>query len=166
MKRRSAVLAGLAAGALFPAIVAAAIPCAELTTGFSAPEVAITSATAVPEVTSGNNAAPAHCDVRGTIRGNIKFAVFLPAAGWNGRFQMVGNGGKAGSISTGDMRTQLRLGYASASTDTGHDNTIQAEGGARFGNNALFGEDREIDFGWRAVHLTATTSKAIVAAHY
>ena len=165
MKRRNAVFAGLAAGALFPAIVAAAIPCAELATGFSAPDVAITSATVVPEVTSGNNAAPEHCDVRGTIRGNIKFAVFLPVD-WNGRFQMVGNGGKAGSISTGDMRTQLRLGYASASTDTGHDNGIPAEGGARFGNNALFGEDREIDFGWRAVHLTATTSKAIVGAHY
>src|SRR5688500_15886950 len=148
MKRRSAVLAGLAAGALFPAIVAAAIPCAELTTGFSAPEVAITSATAVPEVTSGNNAAPAHCDGRGTIRGNIKFAVFLPVD-WNGRFQMVGNGGKAGSISTGDMRTQLRLGYASASTDTGHDNTIQEIGRAacrdRGENDAIAGAMKETD---------------------
>ena len=164
MKRRNAVLAGLAAG-LLPALAVAAIPCSELATGFQAPEVAITSATVVPEVTTGNNAAPEHCDVRGTIRGNIKFAVFLPLD-WNGRFQMVGNGGKAGSISTGDMRTQLRLGYATTSTDTGHDNNIQAEGGARFGNDAVFGKEREIDFGWRAVHLTAVTAKALVGAHY
>jgi hypothetical protein len=160
MKRRNAVLAGLAAG-LLPALAAAAIPCSELATGFQAPDVAITSASEVPAA----GTTPAHCDVRGTIRGNIKFAVFLPLD-WNGRFQMVGNGGKAGSISLGDMRTQLRLGYASASTDTGHDNSIPEQGGARFGNNALFGEDMEIDFGWRAVHLTAVTSKAIVAAHY
>ncbi len=153
------------AGGLVPAIAGAAIPCTDLPAGFHAPEVVITSATEVPEVTSGNSAAPAHCDVRGTIRGNIKFAVFLPEQ-WNGRFQMVGNGGKAGSISLADMRAQLRLGYAATSTDTGHDNTIQAEGGARFGNDALFGKEREIDFGWRAVHLTAATAKQVVGAHY
>lgn len=162
----SRIVAGSAGfGALLIALPAGAVPCADLAASFTAPEVVITSSTEVPEVPSGGTAAPAHCDVRGTIRGNIKFAVFLPVD-WNGRFQMVGNGGKAGSISIGDMRTQLRLGYASASTDTGHDNTIPAEGGARFGNNALFGEDREIDFGWRAVHLTAVTAKDIVAAHY
>ena len=159
--------AGVAgAGALLLALPSAAqIPCAELASVYQAPQVAITSATAVPEVTSGNSAAPAHCDVRGTIRGNIKFALFLPVE-WNGRFQMVGNGGKAGSIGIGDMRSQLRLGYAATSTDTGHDNSIPAEGGARFGNDALFGKEREIDFGWRAVHLTALTAKDIVAKHY
>ena len=165
MKRRTALAVSAAAGFLIPALAAAAIPCIDLPAGFHAPDVVLTSATAVPEVPSGGTAAPAHCDVRGTIRGNIKFAAFLPVD-WNGRFQMVGNGGKAGSISIGDMRTQLRLGYAAASTDTGHDNAIQAEGGARFGNDALFGKEREIDFGWRAVHLTAVTAKAIVSAHY
>jgi hypothetical protein len=85
MKRRDVLLAGLAAGALFPALAAAAIPCGELAAGFQAPDVVISSATEVAAVPSGNNAAPAHCDVRGTIRGNIKFAVFLPVE-WNGRF--------------------------------------------------------------------------------
>jgi feruloyl esterase len=165
MKLRIALAAGAVAGCLMPALATAAIPCGDLPAGFHAPDVVIVSATEVPEVTSGNTAAPAHCDVRGTIRGNIKFAVFLPV-NWNGRFQMVGNGGKAGSISIGDMRTQLRLGYAATSTDTGHDNAIQAEGGARFGNDALFGKEREVDFGWRAIHLTAVTAKAIVSAHY
>ncbi len=141
------------------------LACIDLPALYHAPEVVITSATPVPQVTSGPNAAPEHCDVRGTIRGNIKFAVFLPTA-WNQRFQMVGNGGKAGLISIEAMRTALRLGYASSSTDTGHDNSIPEEGGARFGNDALFGKEREIDFGWRAVHLTAVTAKDIVARHY
>jgi tannase/feruloyl esterase len=159
-------LAGLGALLLaLPVDGLAATPCAELAARYAAPEVVITSATEVPEVLSGPTAAPAHCDVRGTISDNIKFALFLPVE-WNGRFQMVGNGGKAGSISLGDMRSALRLGYASSSTDTGHDNSIPAEGGARFGNDALFGSEREIDFGWRAVHLTAVTSRDILAAHY
>lgn len=141
------------------------IACPDLAALYRAPGVVISSATEVPEVTTGSNAAPPHCDVRGTISDNIRFALFLPVQ-WNGRFQMVGNGGKAGTISIGDMRAQLRLGYAAASTDTGHDNAIQAEGGARFGNDALFGKEREIDFGWRAVHLTAKTSQDLVRAHY
>jgi feruloyl esterase len=141
------------------------IACVDLAAQYHARDVVITSAAEVPEVLTGPTAAPAHCDVRGAISDNIKFALFLPVQ-WNGRFQMVGNGGKAGSISIGDMRTALRLGYASSSTDTGHDNAIPEEGGARFGNDALFGKEREIDFGWRAVHLTARTSKDIVAKHY
>src|SRR5919108_3019066 len=160
-------IAGTAMPLLFLSMAAQSVPiaCADLATQYAAPEVVITSATLVPAVPSGGNAAPEHCDVRGTIHGNIKFAVFMPSA-WNQRFQMVGNGGKAGSISLGDMRAALRLGYASASTDTGHDNSIPAEGGARFGNNELFGWEREIDFGWRAVHLTAVTAKDIIAKHY
>ncbi len=141
------------------------IACADLAAQYHAADVVITSATAVAEVLTGPTAAPAHCDVRGAISDNIKFALFLPVQ-WNGRFQMVGNGGKAGTISIGDMRTQLRLGYAASSTDTGHDATLPAEGGARFGNDAVFGKEREIDFGWRAVHLTAKTSQALVRAHY
>ena len=141
------------------------VACADLAARYQAGDVQITSATEVPEILTGPSAAPAHCDVRGAISDNIKFALFLPVQ-WNGRFQMVGNGGKAGSIGIGDMRTALRLGYAASSTDTGHDNAIQAEGGARFGNDAVFGKEREIDFGWHAVHLTAHTSKDIIAKHY
>ena len=141
------------------------IACADLAALYRARDVVITSATVVPEVLTGQNAAPAHCDVRGAISDNIKFALFLPVQ-WNGRFQMVGNGGKAGTISITDMRAQLRLGYAASSTDTGHDANSATEGGARFGNDALFGKEREIVFGWRAVHLTAQTSQDLVRAHY
>jgi feruloyl esterase len=48
--------------------------------------------------------------------------LWLPAQNWNGKFMGVGNGGFAGSIQgrTGDMPQALRLGYATAGTDTGH----------------------------------------------
>ena len=40
---------------------------------------------------------PAHCEVKLTIRpsndSEIKSAVWLPVAGWNGKYQQVGNGG-------------------------------------------------------------------------
>src|SRR3954469_7274801 len=167
MNEAKTIAASLGVAALVAAAPALADPvaCVDLAAAYAAPDVAITSATEVPEVASGPNAGPAYCDVRGTIRGNIKWALFLPVD-WNGRFQMVGNGGKAGSISISDMRPQLRLGYAVSSTDPGHHATVPAEGGARFGNDLVFGKDREIDFGWRAVHLTAVTTKAITGVRY
>jgi len=162
--------AALAAAGLLSASAWAQAPrpddCESLSQGFQAPDTRITSARRVAEVASGAQSAPAHCDVRGTIRGNIKFAVWLPTTTWNGRFQMVGNGGKAGVISFDAMRAAIRAGYASSSTDTGHDNAIPAEAASGFGNDALFGKEREIDFGYRAVHLTAGVSKAVVSAFY
>src|SRR5262249_46025104 len=50
---------------------------------------------------------------------DIKLEVWLPASGWNGKFQGVGNGGFAGSIGWGQMGAAVAKGYATASTDTG-----------------------------------------------
>jgi feruloyl esterase len=44
----------------------------------------------------------------------------MPTVDWNGKFQAVGNGGLAGSISFADMQTAVSRNYATASTDTGH----------------------------------------------
>src|SRR5215472_10282599 len=63
---------------------------------------------------------PAHCDVRGVIWPEAGFAIKLPAE-WNGRFEMVGNGGTAGTISMAAVDNALRKGFAAASTNTGHD---------------------------------------------
>jgi Tannase and feruloyl esterase len=79
-------------------------------------EVTIHSATVV--AAKGN--LPEHCDVRGVIWPEAKFAIKLPTE-WNDRFQMVGNGGTAGVISLGAVDAALRKGFAGASTDTGHD---------------------------------------------
>jgi feruloyl esterase len=62
---------------------------------------------------------PEFCRVAVTIKptsdSDIKVEVWLPAAGWNGKFQAVGNGGWAGVISYSAMADAVRAGYASAS---------------------------------------------------
>ena len=80
-------------------------------------DTTITSAAWVPAA----NGAPRHCLVDGQVQvpGNtVRFRVGLPE-GWNGKFYFQGVGGLGGTI--GDLRTGLTRGYASASTDTGHD---------------------------------------------
>src|SRR6266498_2176142 len=66
---------------------------------------------------------PAHCRVAATLKpsadSSIDMEVWLPAENWNGKFQMVGNGGWAGVISYAALASALQEGYATASTDTG-----------------------------------------------
>src|SRR5262249_12289862 len=67
---------------------------------------------------------PAFCRVAATLApssdSDIKVEFWLPSAGWNGKFQAVGNGGWAGTISYPALAQAVATGYASASTDTGH----------------------------------------------
>src|SRR6266516_925335 len=92
------------------------VPCTDLPgTGFGS-EVKIDSANPI----AATMKTPEHCDVRGTIWPENRFALKLPAA-WNKRFYMVGNGGTAGVISLAAVDNGARLGYAAASTNTGHD---------------------------------------------
>src|SRR5438552_4466699 len=105
---------------------------------------------------------PAFCRVAVTLKpssdSDIKMELWLPAAGWNGKFQEVGNGAFSGSLALPAMAAALRRGYAAASTDTGHT-----------GNTASFGlghPEKVIDFGWRSVHETAVASKKIIEAFY
>jgi tannase/feruloyl esterase len=51
---------------------------------------------------------------------DIKVEVWLPAAGWNGKYQAVGNGGWAGTIGYAAMARALAKGYATSGTGTGH----------------------------------------------
>src|SRR3954471_12767699 len=119
--RISVVTGALALAASVPAFAKQDAPaCQDLPAAYSAPSVVLTSAALVAAVPGTS---PEYCDVRGTINGHIKFAIFLPTA-WNERFQMVGNGGKAGSITFNDMRTAVAGGFATSSTDTGHDGSI------------------------------------------
>jgi hypothetical protein len=107
---------------------------------------------------------PAFCRVAGTIRpstdSDIRFEVWLPASGWNGKFQGIGNGGFAGSIGFAGLADAVRHGYAAASTDTGH------EARDTDANWALRHPEKVIDFGHRAVHETAVAAKAIIARYY
>ena len=84
--------------------------------------------------------------------------VWLPASGWNGKFQAVGNGGFAGTVPYAAMARAVLDGYATAGTDTGH-----------VGNNAEFAlghPEKLVDFGYRAVHEMAVAAKRVIDAHY
>ena len=100
----------------------------------------------------GATTVPAHCEVKGTIRpskdSEIKFAVWLPATTWNGKYHQEGNGGWAGSIPYFSMIDPLTRGYATAATDDGH----EGGGGAAW---AIGHPEKLIDFGYRAVHETS-----------
>jgi feruloyl esterase len=107
---------------------------------------------------------PAFCRVTGTIQptadSDIQFEVWMPASNWNGKFQGVGNGGFAGAISYAGLAMALGRGYATASTDTGHQ---LADTDASW---ALGHPEKITDFGYRAIHETAVNAKAIVKAFY
>ena len=108
---------------------------------------------------------PEHCRVYGAIRPEIRFGLHLPTA-WNGRFYMQGNGGYAGNSPSDDrtLHTAMRAvrhGFAVATTDTGHDSRVEPL--ATFARNNLA---KEIDYGFRAVHLTARTAKSLIATYY
>lgn len=115
-------------------------------------DATITSAAVVPAGT--------HCRVEGVIAPANRFEVWLPTSGWNGKFQGVGNGGLGGYINYLAMTPALARGYATASTDTGH------QGSPFDGSWALGHPELVIDFGYRSVHLTTVAAKAIVAAFY
>ena len=100
---------------------------------------------------------PTFCRVAATLTpsadSDIKIEVWLPTTDWNGKFQAVGNGGWAGTISYGALASALQEGYATASTNTGH-----AGANASF---AIGHPEKVIDFAYRAVHEMAVKSKAI-----
>jgi len=144
----------------------AAAPCESLQS-LTLPETTILSATLVPDgsftpPTAGPTTKPlrmpAACRVVGRLPPAVNFEVWMPAAGWNGKFQAVGGGGFAGVISYGAIATALNRGYATASTDTGH-----ATPG---GSWALGHPELVIDFGYRAIHEMTLKAKAIVEAFY
>ena len=109
---------------------------------------------------------PPFCRVAGVIapttESQILFEVWLPLEKWNGKFAGVGNGGWAGIISYGGLAEQVRRGYATASTNTGHEVTPGVNA-ARF---AFEHPERLVDFAHRAHHETALLAKTVVQAYY
>jgi feruloyl esterase len=105
---------------------------------------------------------PAFCRVTGVIKpttdSEIRFEVWMPSAGWNGKFQGIGNGGFAGYISHGELAGAIARGYAAASTDTGHTGTDASW--------ALGHPEKIVDYGHRAVHEMTEKAKLIVSAFY
>lgn len=105
---------------------------------------------------------PPFCRIVARTDPAVNFEVWLPLSGWNGKYQSVGNGGMAGTISYGAMANALRRGYATASTDTGHE-----AGPISFDASWASGRPDLIeDFGHRALHLTTVNAKQVTEAFY
>jgi hypothetical protein len=107
---------------------------------------------------------PAFCHLALVLRpsadSEINVEVWMPASGWNGKFQGQGNGGFAGSIDYFAMALAIRAGYATAGTDTGH------TGGDTDARWALGHPEKLIDYGYRAIHEMTMKAKEIIAAYY
>ncbi len=106
----------------------------------------------------------AFCRVAGTLRptsdSDIRFEVWMPESDWNGKFVGVGNGVWAGSITYSSMVDPLRMGYASAATDDGH------QGNPLDASFAAGHPEKLVDFAHRAPHAMTVAAKAVIAAFY
>jgi len=120
------------------------------------PDIRLTEAVAVPAGTGAITVA--HCRVTGVIGTEIKFALLMPDA-WNHKFLMGGGGGFVGNVQN-QAQFVVNAGYATAGTDTGH------TGGITDASWALNNLERQVNFGYLAVHRTAEASKAILRSYY
>src|SRR6185437_12985802 len=138
--------------------------------GLKLPNTTITAAETAPAGSFnppyGNavDKVPAFCRVAGVIKpttdSDIHFEVWMPASDWNGKYLGVGNGGFAGTIDFNAMAGNLKRGYATAATDTGHQaDSVDASWAYKH-------PEKVIDFGYRGLHETTERAKAIIQALY
>jgi feruloyl esterase len=161
------VLAAMISTAVHHARAQAATPCAALaSTALSDARVESAEVNATGTVAGGRGAVltgvPDFCRVRGLAapspRSRIHFEAWLPLTGWNGRIQMIGNGGYSSAINNKELAALVRKGTAAVATDTGHQG-----GKLDFG----FGNDDAIaDWGHRAVHESIVSAKVLATRFY
>jgi hypothetical protein len=142
------------------------------------PSVSITTATLVPAGTfvgppalySGADSSafyktlPTFCRIvahdKPTTDSDIVIEVWMPLAGWNGKFQGIGNGGFAGQIDYFGLGEAVSKGYAAAATDTGH------AGSAIDAAWALGHPEKVADFGYRSIHDMTGAAKLVAQQFY
>jgi feruloyl esterase len=176
--RKRIGIGAAAFAALMAASPAAATECRELAR-MALPGGKVTSAALVapgafeqpaspgapPGVGGGNyRDLPQFCRVQATLTptgdSDIKVEVWLPSAGWNGKFVGIGNGIWAGQLSYSQLADPLKRGYAVATTDTGH------TGSGLTAEWAIGHPEKLVDFGHRAVHEMTVTAKRAIEAFY
>src|SRR5262245_45411767 len=150
----SVLVSGLAAGTSTVRAAGSMTDCTVASVQAKAPKG--TTITAAEVVAAAANV-PQYCKVDGhvAVPGNeVNFRLGFPAS-WNGKYYFVGVGGLGGSI--GNLNAGLTRGYASASTDTGHQSSEPNWGANRA---------KEIDYGHRGTHVTAVAGKELTAAFF
>jgi feruloyl esterase len=105
---------------------------------------------------------PGFCRVHGIVSAvagsRVGFEAWLPQDRWNGKVEMVGNGGYSSSMAFKAMGQLLSRGYATVATDTGHT-----------GDDPDFASDHPeaiVDWGHRAVHVSIMAARSVVSAFY
>jgi feruloyl esterase len=105
---------------------------------------------------------PAFCRVHGVVSpvegSQVGFEVWLPEAEWNGKIEMLGNGGYSSAMPFPAMAEQLKRGYAVVGTDTGHK-----------GDDPDFAAGHPeaiVDWASRAVHVSIDAAKSVASALY
>jgi feruloyl esterase len=108
---------------------------------------------------------PAFCRVEAVLTpspdSRIRIEVWMPAQGWNGKYEGTGNGGFAGVIAYGALADGLRRGYAVANTDMGTARPMMDNADALIGH-----PEKWADWGWRATHEMTVAAKKIIRAYY
>jgi Tannase and feruloyl esterase len=91
----------------------------------------------------------------------INIEAWLPENNWNERYEGVGGGGYAGTISS--LVPALNAGYAAASTDTGH---VGGSGTFVLNPDDSLNFGLAVDFSTRSLHELALQTKFIIDAFY
>ncbi len=139
------------------------VGCAELAR-LHLPEVSGVSAELVTDgEAAGMTGLPEFCRVVITVVPRIGIEVWLPTGTYNRRFQAVGGGGYAGIISYSAMANVLRAGYATASTDTGHQ---VRDGSFALGPDGRLDRQLITDFASRSLIELTVKAKALIRAFY
>ena len=178
----SLCLAGVMAAGQMPAATAnadqpASASCEHLA-ALQLPSVSITTATLVPagtfvgppalnpgaDLSAFYKKLPTFCRIvahdKPTTDSDIVIEVWMPLAGWNGKFQGLGNGGFAGQIDYQGLGEAVGKGYAAADTDTGH------AGSGYDAAWALGHPEKVIDFGYRGIHDMTGVAKLVAQQFY
>ncbi len=122
-------------------------------------ELSVMTAETVPAAET-----PEFCRVLILVQPEIKIEVSLPGR-WNRRLYMFGNGGYAGENLKAAGRVAarnaaLKLGFAVAQTNTGHDAAVEPLASFAVHPQKL------VDFAFRSLHVTAETAKRVAEAYY
>ena len=121
--------------------------------------------TFTPPGSAALNNLPAFCRVSLVIKPQINIEVWLPMS-WNERFQAVGGGGYAGAISWAALATAIRGGYATASTDTGHNAATQPGGSFALNADGTVNSQLIEDFAFRSLEQLTIQSQELIRVFY
>jgi hypothetical protein len=115
-----------------------------------------------PGATAPMTDLPDFCRVQAVARptsdSHINIEIWLPTANWGTKYLSVGEGGLHGQINYNGLASGVRRGYATASTDAGH----QAADTWWMVDHP----EKVIDAGYRGKHLQAVATKALIATFY